>query len=109
MVIFENIDIDKAILKNSDVNIDKVILKNVNIDKTIPKNIDIDRKSLRNIDIDKGILKCWYNNGSKWVQNPSIFVCVQPILVFFLLISWWNVDIDKEICKILISVKYCIN
>ena len=41
MVIFENIDIDKAILEN----IDKVILKN------------IDRKSLRNSDIDKGIIK----------------------------------------------------
>ena len=43
MVIFENIDIDKATLEN--------------IDKAILKNIDIDRKSLRNIDIDKGIIK----------------------------------------------------
>ena len=34
MVIFKNTDIDKAILKNIDIN------------------IDIDRKSLRNIDID---------------------------------------------------------
>ena len=45
MVIFENIDIDKAILENIDIDIDKAILKN------------IDRKSLRNIDIDKGIMK----------------------------------------------------
>jgi hypothetical protein len=30
MVIFENINIDKAILKN--IDIDKVILKNINID-----------------------------------------------------------------------------
>ena len=45
MVIFENIDIDKAILKN----IDKAILKNI--------DIDIDRTFLRNIDIDKGKIK----------------------------------------------------
>ena len=53
MVIFENIDIDKGILEN--INIE------INIDKAILKNIDIDRKSLRNIDIDidinKGIIK----------------------------------------------------
>ena len=49
MVIFENIDI----------NIDKAIVKNIDIDKVILENIDIDidRKSLRNIDIDKGIIK----------------------------------------------------
>ena len=51
MVIFENIDIDKAILENIAIDIDKAILK----------NIDIDRKSLRNIHIDidndKGIIK----------------------------------------------------
>ena len=45
MVIFENIDIDKAILENIDIDIDKAILK----------NIDIDMKSSRNI--DKGIIK----------------------------------------------------
>ena len=49
MVIFENIDIDKAILENIAIDIDKAILKNI--------DIDIDRKSLRNIDIDKGIIK----------------------------------------------------
>ena len=51
MVIFENIDIDKANLENIDIEID--------IDKAILKNIDIDRKSLRNIDIDidMGIIK----------------------------------------------------
>ena len=43
MAIFENIDIDKAILKNIDINIDikKAILKNIDadIDKAILKNI----------------------------------------------------------------------
>ena len=39
MAIFENIDID----------IDKIILKNIDIDKAILRNIDID--------IDKGIVK----------------------------------------------------
>ena len=43
MDIFENINIDKAILKNIDIDID--------IDKAILKNIDID------IDIDKAIPK----------------------------------------------------
>ena len=33
-----------------------VIFENIDIDKAILKNIDIDRKSLRNIDIDKGII-----------------------------------------------------
>ena len=33
MVIFENIDIDKAILKNIDVDIDKEILENIDIDR----------------------------------------------------------------------------
>ena len=31
--ILQNIDIDKAILKNIDINIDKEILENINIDK----------------------------------------------------------------------------
>ena len=37
MVIFENIDIDKAILENIAIDIDKAILKNIDIDKAIPK------------------------------------------------------------------------
>ena len=44
-----NIDVDKAILENIDIEI--------NIDKAIMKDIDIDRKSFGNIDIDKGIIK----------------------------------------------------
>ena len=52
MVIFENIDIDidKAILKNIDIDF-KAILKNINIniDKEILENLDID--------INKGIIK----------------------------------------------------
>ena len=47
MVIFENIDIDKAIQKNIDIDIDMVILENIDID------IDIDKAILQNIDIDK--------------------------------------------------------
>ena len=43
MVIFENIKID--------IDIDKAILKNINIDRKSLRNIDMD------IDIDKGILK----------------------------------------------------
>ena len=64
MAIFENIDIDKAIRKNIDIDsdIDKAILKNM--------DIDIDRKSLRNIDINKGIIII-----SKWMQNLIIFAC----------------------------------
>ena len=45
-VIFEDINIDKAILDNIDIDINKVTLKNihldVNIEKDIPRNIDID-------------------------------------------------------------------
>merc|ERR1712082_178670 len=45
----ENIDIDRAILKNIDIDIDidMVILENIDID------IDIDKAILQNIDIDK--------------------------------------------------------
>ena len=49
----ENIDIDKDILENIDIdiNIDKEILENIDID------IDIDKDILENIDIDKEILE----------------------------------------------------
>ena len=53
-----DIDIDKATLKNIDIDIDKEISENVDID------------------IDKGIIKIM-------VQNPIIFACFQPNLVFF--------------------------
>ena len=45
----QSIDINKAILKNIDIDIDidKEILQNINID------IDIDKEILENIDIDK--------------------------------------------------------
>ena len=45
MVIFENIDIDKANLKNIDIDIDKEVLENI--------DIDIDKEILENIDFDK--------------------------------------------------------
>ena len=48
MVIFENIDIDKAILKN--IDIEKVILKNIDMDKEILENIDMDIGDHKNID-----------------------------------------------------------
>ena len=53
----KKIDIDKAILKNIDIDIDidKGILQNIDIDidKAILKNIDIDQEILENIDVDK--------------------------------------------------------
>ena len=51
--ILKNIDIDKGIWQNIDINIDKAILKNIdiNIDKEILENFDTA------IDIDKEILE----------------------------------------------------
>ena len=55
----KNIDIDKIILENIDINIDegidinKAILKNIDIDKEILENIDIDKEILKSIDINK--------------------------------------------------------
>ena len=53
--ILENIDIDRAILENIDIDIDKEILENIDINKEILENIDIDihKEILENIDIDK--------------------------------------------------------
>ena len=53
----------------------------INTDKAILKNIDIVKEILENIDIDKAILK-----------NIEIYI-----------------DIDKEIWKISISIKYRID
>ena len=60
MVIFENIDIDKANLKNIDIDIDidKEVLENIDID------IDIDKEILENIDIEINI--------DKWIIKISI-------------------------------------
>ena len=38
----ENIDIDKTILENIDIDIDRAVLENIDIDKEILENIDID-------------------------------------------------------------------
>ena len=38
-----NIDINKGILQNIDIDVDKAILKNIDIDKEILENIDIDK------------------------------------------------------------------
>ena len=46
-------NIDKAILKN--IDIDKIILENIDIN--IDEGIDINKAILKNIDIDKGIIK----------------------------------------------------
>ena len=55
--ILKNIDIDKGILQNIDIDIDKAILKNIgiDIDKEILENIviDIEKEILENIDIDR--------------------------------------------------------
>ena len=45
--ILENIDIDRAVLENIDIDIDKEILENIDIDKEISENIDIDKISNR--------------------------------------------------------------
>ena len=87
MVIFENIDIDKANLKNIDIDIDidKEILVNIDIDidKEVLENIDIDidKEILENIDIeiniDKGIIKIsikeWIKMSAKY-DNFCLFL-----------------------------------
>ena len=50
--LFKNIDIDKAILEDIDINIEKAIHKNIDIDKNILENIYIDKGILENINID---------------------------------------------------------
>ena len=77
MVIFENIDIDKANLKNIDIDIDidKEVVENIDID------IDIDKEILENIDIeiniDKGIIKIsikeWIKMSAKY-DNFCLFL-----------------------------------
>ena len=54
MVIFENIDIDKAILKNIDVDIDKEILEIIDIDKI---SISIKYRIDYNLAYRTGLLK----------------------------------------------------
>ena len=83
MVIFENIDIDKANLKNIDIDIDKEILVNIDIDidKEVLENIDIDKEIFENIDIeiniDKGIIKIsikeWIKMSAKY-DNFCLFL-----------------------------------
>ena len=76
MVIFENINIDKGILENIDIeiDIDKTFLKkiDIDIDKAILENIDIDidRAVLEYIDIDKEFRKI----SIRRFQNISISI-----------------------------------
>ena len=67
MVIFENIDIDKANLKNIDIDIDidKEVLENIDID------IDIDKEILENIDIDKISNRLEFGISNSTIPNPS--------------------------------------
>ena len=71
----KNIDIDKEIFENIDIDIDKANLKNIDID------IDIDKEILENIDIeiniDKGIIKIsikeWIKMSAKY-DNFCLFL-----------------------------------
>jgi len=72
----ENIYIDKAILKNIDINIDidkeNLVNIDIDIDKEVLENIDIDididKEILENIDIDKisNRLEFGISNSPKW-------------------------------------------
>ena len=66
MVIFENIDIDKANLKNIDIDID--------IDKEILENIDIE------INIDKGIIEISIN---EWIKMSAKYDNFCLLLAYF--------------------------
>ena len=80
MLIFENIDINKAIPKNIDIgiDIDKAILKhidiNIVIDKGILQNIDIDinKTILKNIDTDTN-KEIWENIDIDRISNRLQF------------------------------------
>ena len=52
MNILEKFDIDMTILKDIDIDIDKDILENIEINKNILENINIDIGISENIDID---------------------------------------------------------
>ena len=96
----ENIDIDKAILKNIDIDIDKEILVNIDIDIDIDKevlenidididkdileniniDIDIDKEILENIDIDKISNRLEFGISNRARNGPKK-ATTQPILV----------------------------
>ena len=89
MVIFENIDIDKAILKN--IDIEKVILKNIDMDKEILENIDMDIGDHKNID------KIIMQNGCK--IRSFLPVCFSPDLLMEYRIFISTVDILANLKK----------
>ena len=60
----KNIDIDMVIFENIDIDIDKEILENIDID------IDIDKEILENIDIDR-ILKRLESNSPRWLRGAK--------------------------------------
>ena len=78
MVIFENINIDKAIFENIDIN--KAILENIDIDidkdilKNIDNNIDIEKDILENIDIDKILNQLEFGISNRATPSPTILV-----------------------------------
>ena len=71
------IDIDKAILKNIDINIDidKGIWQNIDIDKAIMKNIDIVWEILENIDIDKILNRLEFAISNRASERTVIEIC----------------------------------
>ena len=110
--LLENIDIDKAILENIDIDIDKDILEKINIDKGFLENIDID--------INKDILEEEEKNHQK--REFFMFLCrsidtdcqyigilwnIDEISTLLLRISMYE-NIDNKIWQILISIKISI-
>ena len=65
----KNIDIDKAIL-NIDIDIDKEILENIDIDI----DIDIDKEISENIDIDKISNRLEFGISNRAICNRSGFL-----------------------------------
>ena len=59
-----DIDSDRAVLENIDINID--------IDKEILKNIDIDMAILQNIDIDKILYRLEFGISNTPTSPPSV-------------------------------------
>ena len=98
---YKNIDIDKEVLENIDIDIDidKEVLENIDIDNKILENIDIDididKENLENIDIDKDILEnidIDINIDKDILENIDIDIDIDKSILE-------NIDIDKSILE----------
>ena len=83
----ENINIDKAILKN----IDRAVLENINIDididKEILENIDIDKEISENINIDKISNRLEFGISNR--ATSTCAVCTSSLLVLSSSVLCW--------------------